>query len=240
MLIGDIRNRRARSGSSREAGGVVDVPSREANPELDFRGWLQDQGKGEMNGPKVRAAGRIVLSRDAGKLRFVNIQDWTGNLQLLIGKAQVGEENWALAECFDLGDIIGVDGELRYTKTGELTIFAAKLHFLTKSVAPPPDKHAGLADPELRQRMRYLDLAYSEGVLDKFLQPPQVVRVDPQHAQPAGILRDRRADAARDRRRGRGPAIHHAPQHARPQAVSADRPGAAPQAAARRGHGAGL
>ena len=52
-----------------------------------------------------------------------------------------------------------------YTKTGELTIFAEKLHFLTKSIAPPPDKHAGLADPELRQRMRYLDLAYTDGVL---------------------------------------------------------------------------
>ena len=80
----------------------------------------------------MRAAGRIVLSRDAGKLRFINIQDWTGNIQLLVGKAQVGDESWALAECFDLGDIIGVDGKLAYTKTGELTIFAEKLHFLTK------------------------------------------------------------------------------------------------------------
>ena len=66
-----------------------------------------------MIGPKVRAAGRIVLSRDTGKLLFVNIHDWTGNIQLFIGKNQVGDENWALAECFDLGDIIGVDGELQ-------------------------------------------------------------------------------------------------------------------------------
>jgi lysyl-tRNA synthetase, class II len=175
-LIGDIRARQSEVHFLRETGGAVEVPSREANPDLDFRGWLQDQGKGEMRGPQVRAAGRIVLQRDAGKLRFVDIQDWTGKIQLFIGKAQVGEEGWALSECFDLGDIIGVDGELRYTKMGELTIFAEKLHFLTKSVAPPPDKHAGLADAELRQRMRYLDLAYGEGVLERFRQRTKVVQ----------------------------------------------------------------
>jgi lysyl-tRNA synthetase, class II len=137
---------------------------------------MQDQGKGEWSGPHVRAAGRILLLRDAGKLKFLNIQDWTGAIQLLVGKAQVGDESWALAENFDLGDIIGVDGKLAYTKTGELTIFAEKLHFLTKSVAPPPDKHAGLADPELRQRMRYLDLAYGDGVLERFRSRTRIVQ----------------------------------------------------------------
>ena len=111
-LIGDIRARRGEIRFVTEIGGPIEVPDREAQPELDFRGWMQDQGKGEWTGPKVRAAGRIVLSRDAGKLRFINIQDWTGNIQLFIGKSQVGDESWALAECFDLGDIIGVDGEL--------------------------------------------------------------------------------------------------------------------------------
>jgi lysyl-tRNA synthetase class 2 len=176
LLIGDIRARRGEIRFATEGGKQVEVPDREANPDLDFRGWLQDQGKGEWSGPRVRAAGRIMLSRDAGKLRFINIQDWTGNLQLLVGKAQVGDESWAIAECCDLGDIIGVDGKLAYTKTGELTIFAEKLHFLTKSIAPPPDKHAGLADPELRQRMRYLDLAYSDGVLDRFRSRTKVVQ----------------------------------------------------------------
>src|SRR5882724_5613423 len=166
LLIGDIRGRKNEIKYVRELDGPIDVPDREAQPELDFRGWMQDQGKGEWSGPKVRAAGRIMLSRDAGKLKFINIQDWTGNIQLMVGKAQVGDESWALAENFDLGDIIGVDGKLAYTKTGELTIFAEKLHFLSKSIAPPPEKHAGLADPELRQRRRYLDLAYGEGVLE--------------------------------------------------------------------------
>ena len=174
-LIRDIRNRSGEIRFVKESGETVVIPDREANANVDFRAWVGEQGKGEMTGPKVRAAGRIMLSRDAGKLRFVNIQDWTGNIQLMIGKSQVGDESWALSECFDLGDLIGVDGKLAYTKTGELTIFAEKLHFLTKSMSPPPDKHAGLADPELRQRMRYLDLTYTEGVLDRFLSRTRVV-----------------------------------------------------------------
>ena len=117
------------------------------------------------HGPRVRAAGRIVLERKKGKLIFIDIRDWTGQIQLLVGRNQVGEENWALAECLDLGDLIGVDGELKRTRTGELTIFAEKLHFLTKTLDPPPEKHHGLTDPEMRQRMRHLDLTYGEGVL---------------------------------------------------------------------------
>jgi lysyl-tRNA synthetase, class II len=176
ILLGEIRARKSEIRFVTEAGKHIEIPDRASEPDLDFRGWLQDQGKGEWQGPQVRAAGRIVLSRDAGKLRFINIQDWTGSIQLLIGKAQVGEESWALAECCDLGDLIGVDGKLAYTKTGELTIFAEKLHFLTKSLAQPPDKHAGLADPELRQRMRYLDLAYGDGVLDRFRNRTKIVQ----------------------------------------------------------------
>ena len=111
--------------------------------DVDFKSWLEQQPPGEFHGPEVRAAGRIVLQRKKGKLIFVDIRDWTGQIQLFIGRGQVGEDNWALAECFDLGDIIGVDGELKRTKTGELTIFAEQLHFLTKSIEPPPEKHHG-------------------------------------------------------------------------------------------------
>jgi lysyl-tRNA synthetase class 2 len=175
-LVGELRARRDEIHFVQEGGRQIEIPDRAAQPDLDFRGWLHDQGKGEMSGPKVRAAGRIVLSRDAGKLRFINIQDWTGNIQAMVGKAQVGDASWALAECFDLGDIVGVDGKLAYTKTGELTIFAEKLHILSKSLAQPPDKHAGLADPELRQRMRYLDLAYTDGVRERFMARTKVVQ----------------------------------------------------------------
>jgi lysyl-tRNA synthetase, class II len=129
----------------------------------------------EAHGPKVRAAGRIVLQRKSGKLLFLDIRDWTGRIQVLIGKSQVGPENWALAECFDLGDIIGVDGELKHTQRGELSIFAEQLHFLTKSIETPPSKHKGLTDPELRQRMRYVDLIYTEGSLERFLRRTRIV-----------------------------------------------------------------
>ena len=130
----------------------------------------------EQRGPRVRAAGRIVLQHKKGKLIFVDIHDWTGRIQLFIGRGQVGEDNWAIAECFDLGDIVGVDGELKRTKTGELTIFAEKLYFLTKSLETPPEKHKGLTDPELRHRMRYLDLVYTDGALERFLNRTKIVQ----------------------------------------------------------------
>lgn len=130
----------------------------------------------ELHGPKVRAAGRIVLQRKTGKLVFLNIHDWTGQIQLFIGQKQVGETNWELTQNFDLGDLIGVEGELKRTKTGELTVFAENLFFLTKSLETPPDKHKGLQDPELRQRMRYLDLIHTDGVLERFLRRTKIVQ----------------------------------------------------------------
>ena len=134
------------------------------------------QAAPELRGPRVRAAGRIVLMRDTGKLIWINLKDWTGEIQLYLGKKQVGEQSWEVAQCLDLGDVIGVDGELKRTRTGELTIFVDQLHFLTKALDPPPDKHHGLADPELRQRMRYLDLIHTDGVLERFRRRTQIVQ----------------------------------------------------------------
>ncbi len=128
------------------------------------------------HGPTVRAAGRIVLQRGQGKLRFLELHDWTGRIQVAIGMNQVGEKNWELAKNFDLGDLIGVDGELKRTNVGELTIFATHLHFLSKSIETPPEKHKGLADPELRQRMRYLDLVHTEGQMERFLRRIKIVQ----------------------------------------------------------------
>jgi lysyl-tRNA synthetase class 2 len=173
--IGEIRTRAAEILYRRADGTNIQLPPLETEEQrAAFRPWLAEQGAGEMFGPKVRAAGRIVLARDAGKLKFIDIRDMTGQIQLFIGKAQVGDD-WLLAENFDLGDIIGVDGTLRRTKTGELSIFAERLHFLTKSLEPPPEKHSGLQDAELRQRQRYLDLIHNEGVLDRFLARTRIV-----------------------------------------------------------------
>ena len=159
-----------------EDGKEIPVPDPSTQgEEFNLRQWKADQGKGEMIGPQVRAAGRVVLHRDKGKLHFVDIRDWTGKLQLMIGKKQVGDD-WQVLECVDLGDIIGVDGKLVWSNTGELSISAERVHFLTKSIETPPDKHSGLQDVELRQRQRYLDLIHTDGVLDRFLQRTKIVR----------------------------------------------------------------
>ncbi len=172
--IGDLRARGDEVKYCLESGEALSLPDMQVEG-FDFRQWKSEQGRGELIGPKVRAAGRIVLQRPTGKLIFINIRDWTGDIQLFVGKKQVGEEDFALAGQFDLGDIIGVDGQLARTNTGELTIFAKRLHFLCKSIEPPPEKHKGLKDPELRQRMRYLDLVYSDGVLERFLNRTKIV-----------------------------------------------------------------
>ena len=178
LLISEIRARVGEVQYQKEDGTLVDLPELDVDPEqrVNMREWRAEQGPGSEIGPQVRAAGRIMLKRDKGKLCFIDIQDWSGRLQLFIGKKQVGEADFELAGLFDLGDIIGIDGRLGVTNTGELTIFAEKLHFLTKSIEPPPAKHLGMTDPELRQRRRYVDLAYNEGVQQRFLNRTKIVQ----------------------------------------------------------------
>jgi len=155
---------------------ISEIRAREGEITVEPAGDCQTGHPPEQQGPPVRAAGRIVLRRPSGKVHWLQIRDWTGTLQVMIGKAQVGDANFALEQCFDLGDIIGVDGQLRRTRTGELTIFAEDLKLLTKTLATPPEKHKGLADPELRQRRRYLDLIHTDGVLERFLRRTKIVQ----------------------------------------------------------------
>ncbi len=155
---------------------IGEIRAREDEIEVEPTGDCETGRPPVQHGPKVRAAGRIMLQRRAGKLIFADIRDWSGQVQLFIGKKQVGEEKWELARCFDLGDIVGVDGELKRTKTGELTIFVEDLHFLSKSIETPPAKHKGLVDPELRSRMRYMDLVHTDGVLERFLRRTKIVQ----------------------------------------------------------------
>ena len=86
------------------------------------------------DGPTVRVAGRIMLLRNAGRLVFLDLVDRTGRIQVMIGKKQVGADIWPVVGCLDLGDIIGVEGRLGYSNSGEMTIFASSLTFLTKSL----------------------------------------------------------------------------------------------------------
>src|SRR5262249_20125991 len=110
----------------------------------------------EPAGAPVRIAGRIMLRRGQGKVVFLDLRDWTGHIQIFVGQRQVGEAGWRLVEQLDLGDLIGVDGRLGRTRTGELTVFADKLTFLAKSLLPPPEKWHGLTDIEQRYRQRHV------------------------------------------------------------------------------------
>lgn len=123
-----------------------------------------------------RTAGRIMLSRDKGKVLFIDIQDKTGQIQLFVGKKQVGDLAWELAQQLDLWDIIGVEGKLGRTRTGEITIFAENLTFLTKTLAHPPDKHHGAQDIEIRLRRRYLDMIQNPEVLHRFEMRSRIVQ----------------------------------------------------------------
>lgn len=126
-------------------------------------------GSNDVQGPAVRVAGRIMLRRGQGKVNFLQLRDWTGAIQIFLGKNQVGESAWALAGELDLGDLLGVDGRLGFTKTGELTVFAAGLTFLGKSLLPPPEKWHGLTDVEQRSRQRYVDLFSNPESMATFL-----------------------------------------------------------------------
>ena len=132
-------------------------------------------GGGEVSGPAVRVAGRIILRRGQGKVNFLQLRDWTGTIQIFVGKNQVGDDAWNLAGLLDLGDVIGVDGTLGFTKTGELTIFATALTFLSKSLLPPPEKWHGLTDIEARSRQRYVDLFSNPESLATFLGRSKVI-----------------------------------------------------------------
>jgi lysyl-tRNA synthetase class 2 len=120
-------------------------------------------------GPAVRIAGRIGLKRGQGKVMFLDVRDWTERIQVMLGKNQIGEPAWSLAQELDLGDLIGVDGTLGFTKTGELTVFATGLTILSKSLLPPPEKWHGLTDVERRSRQRYVDLFSNPESMQTFL-----------------------------------------------------------------------
>lgn len=126
-------------------------------------------------GEKVRVAGRIMLRRKAGKLRFYDIQDYTGKIQLLFSRGDLSDDLWELMGQLDLGDLIGVDGALRRTDTGEISIFVEDFTILCKSLAQPPEKFHGAKDIEMLLRQRYIDLIYNEGVLERMLKRSQII-----------------------------------------------------------------
>lgn len=132
------------------------------------------EASGEV-GPDVRIAGRVMLRRKAGKLRFYVLKDQTGTMQLLFSRGDLSEEQWALMGHMDLGDLIGIDGKAWRTDSGEPSVKVEHLTILCKSLAQPPEKYHGLEDEETKLRQRYKDLIYGEGVLHRMLQRSSVV-----------------------------------------------------------------
>src|ERR1051325_6814342 len=109
-------------------------------------------------GPVVKAAGRIILKRDMGKLSFLTLRDDTGDLQVALDKKRLDEAAWQVNGLIDLGDQLVVSGPLGTTKKGEITIWATALSIASKALLPPPAKWEGLSDVEIRYRQRYVDL----------------------------------------------------------------------------------
>ncbi len=124
---------------------------------------------------RARVAGRTVLLRMMGKLAFLTVRDRTGTLQFGLSKVELGEQ-WPVVKKLDLGDIIGADGVIGRTKTGELTLWVDKLTVLAKALRPPPEKWHGLTDVDLRYRRRYVDLFTNPEVQEVFAQRSAIIQ----------------------------------------------------------------
>ena len=130
----------------------------------------------EANPINVKIAGRILLLRRKGKAAFFNIKDKEGNLQAYISIDTVGEDEYEIFKLTDIGDIVGLEGRLMLTRTGELTIRVSKFTYLTKALKPLPEKYHGLTDIEERYRQRYLDLITNDESKRVALLRPKIIR----------------------------------------------------------------
>lgn len=128
----------------------------------------KDQAALEANPVRVRIAGRMMTRRIMGKASFCNMLDMSGRIQLYVTRDAVGEARYAEFKGWDIGDILGVEGTLFRTKTGELSVYVDDIRLLTKALRPLPDKWHGIADTEIRYRQRYLDLIVSEDARKTF------------------------------------------------------------------------
>lgn len=132
-------------------------------------------------------AGRIVLLRDIGKLIFITLRDASGTIQLGLSK-QLLDAQWPAMKLLELGDIVGAEGQLGKTKTGEITIWADRVTLLSKALAPPPEKFHGLADVDMRYRMRYVDLWANPEVMQRFQLRSRMVSAIRQFLNERGFL----------------------------------------------------
>ena len=142
----------------------------------DLKEEYKDLPAEEDTGRMVSLAGRMMSKRVMGKASFAHLRDDKGDIQLYVRRDELGEEPYAAFKKLDVGDIIGVKGEVFRTKTGELSVRATELTLLAKSLRPLPEKFHGLTDTEMRYRQRYVDLIANPEVKDTFIKRSQILK----------------------------------------------------------------
>ncbi|MGB4612958.1 MAG: lysine--tRNA ligase [Erysipelotrichaceae bacterium] len=136
----------------------------------------------------VKVAGRIMTKRRMGKLGFINLQDKDGQIQIVVNKQVVGDDVYEIFKASDIGDIIGIDGQVMKTKTGELSIRANVYTHLTKALRPLPEKFHGLTDVEERYRRRYVDLIMNEDSRRVAMLRPKIIRAIQHYLDGQGLI----------------------------------------------------
>ena len=129
----------------------------------------------ELEGQTVTIAGRMMFKRVMGKASFCSIQDLKGNIQSYVARDDIGEEDYADFKKFDIGDILGIEGIVFRTKTGEMSVHAKKVTLLSKSLQILPEKYHGLTDTDTRYRQRYVDLIMNADVKETFVKRSKVL-----------------------------------------------------------------
>ena len=129
----------------------------------------------ELEGQEVTLAGRLMSKRVMGKASFGNVQDLQGNIQCYIARDSIGEDSYKDFKKMDIGDIVGVKGEVFKTKTGEISIHASAVTLLSKSLQILPEKFHGLTNTDLRYRQRYVDLIMNPEVKDTFIKRSKII-----------------------------------------------------------------
>jgi lysyl-tRNA synthetase, class II len=173
-----IEERRAKLRALRETGVAFpnDFKREHLAADLHAAYGAQDNETLEPKGIQASVAGRMMLKRVMGKASFATLQDTSARIQLYVAKDVVGEENYETFKHWDLGDILGAEGAVFKTKTGELSIKATKVRLLAKALRPLPEKFHGLADQEQKYRQRYLDLITNEDTRKVFVTRSQTIQ----------------------------------------------------------------
>lgn len=157
---------------------------------LELRNAYGEKTKEELEALDVHAtvAGRIMTKRRMGKLGFINLQDRDGQIQIVINKGVVGEEVYEIFKASDLGDIIGIEGVVTKTDSGELSVKAHAYTHLTKALRPLPEKFHGLQDVEERYRRRYVDLIMNENSRQVAILRPRIIRAIQHYLDKEGLI----------------------------------------------------